>query len=158
MDVKEPISLAEKFARRSAPATELTPPTPSPMLPIEDAAESYQPFKVGGDHRFEVMVTFRLKNGNFRAMGYSYLTGLAFDPSKQLVMEFTSVKVTITGRNLTPLFKALASHKVVSIWEVDPHSEPTEDAASVVNAIVFDEELDPLAANDSIKREKVKQP
>ena len=156
MDVKEPISLADKFAKKAASAVGLAPPAPNPMLAVEDAAEGYQAFKTGGDHRFEVMITFRLKDGNFRAMGYSYLIGLAFNPSKQLVMEFTSLKVTITGRNLAPLFKALAAHKVMWIWEVDPHSEPTEDAVSVVNAVVFDEEVDPLATDDSIKRGKVK--
>ncbi len=137
MDVKEPISLTERFARRAAPAVELSPPVPNTMLAPEDAAEGYQAFKTGGDQRFEVMVTFRLKQGNFRALGYSYLVGLDFNPSKQLVMEFTSLKVTITGRNLTPLFKALAAHKVMWIWEVDPLAEPTEDAATVVNGIEF---------------------
>ncbi len=140
MNDNPPISLAEKFARKATtPEPGLTPPARNLEPATEDLAEGYQAYKIGGDHRFEVMVTFRLKNGNFRALGYSYLIGLDFNPSKQLVMEFTSVTVTITGRNLTPLFKALAAHKVVWISEVDAVSEPTEDAATVVNAISFGE-------------------
>ncbi len=138
MDVKEPISLVERLARRSAPTVEAAPPSPSPELPSEDVAEGYQAFKLGGDHRFEVMVTFRFRNGNMRSLGYSFLVGLDFNPSRSLVMEFSGGQtVTLTGRNLTPLFKALAAHKVMSVWEVDPLAEPAEDAATVVNAIDF---------------------
>jgi hypothetical protein len=139
MNDNPPVSLAERFARRSAPAIEPTPPALSPEQPGEDGAEGYQAYKTGGDHRFEVMVTFRFHNGNLRALGYSYLVGLDFDPSKNLVLEFTNRTVTITGRNLTPLFKALAAHKVMWICEADPLSEPTEDAATVVNGIDFGE-------------------
>ena len=140
MDDKNPTSLTERLARRSAP---FPPPNPSASVlepPGEaDTSEGYQAYKTGGDQRFEVMVTFFTHDGNMRALGYSYLIGLDFDPSKALVMEFTGRTVTLTGRNLMPIFKALAAHKVVWIREADPLSEPPEDAATVVNGIEFGE-------------------
>jgi hypothetical protein len=74
----------------------------------------------------KVMVEFRFKNGNAKALAYSYLVSIDLDPSAEIVMDFSVCKVRLVGRNLRPLFAALLSQRAAFVQETDElHAEAT---------------------------------
>src|SRR5580698_9260477 len=74
---------------------------------------------VSADRMQKIMLVLWFKNGNAAAKPYSYMAGIDFNPSKEIILDFVSSEVRITGRNLKPLFVALAAQRVQSIWEMD---------------------------------------
>lgn len=74
---------------------------------------------VSADRQRKVMVEFRTKDGNAKARSYSFLAGIDFNPSKGIAMDFSTDKVTITGRNLRPLFDGLVAQRVAVVREMD---------------------------------------
>jgi hypothetical protein len=74
---------------------------------------------VSADRMQKIMLVLWLQNGNAAAKPYSYMAGIDFNPSTGIVLDFVNSEVQITGRNLKPLFVALAAQRVQSIWEMD---------------------------------------
>jgi hypothetical protein len=87
--------------------------------------------KVSADRMQKVMLVLWFKNGNAAAKPYSYMAGIDFNPSKEIVLDFVDSEVRITGRNLKPLFVALAAQRVQSIWEMDEVYVEAEGATAV---------------------------
>jgi hypothetical protein len=89
------------------------------------------------DRRQKAMVEFRFLGGNAKALAYSYLIGIDFDPSVGVVLDFSQYRVTLRGRNLRPVFENLAAHRVAFVRESDPlQAEATAaEGETVVTAI-----------------------
>lgn len=92
---------------------------------------------LSADRQQKVMLELRFKNGNAKALAYSYLVGMDFDPSKEIVMDFSAYEVRIKGRNLAPLFAGLVAQRVAVVQERDDlQAEASlEKDATVVTAI-----------------------
>lgn len=85
-----------------------------------------------------LMLDFQSRGGDAIAMAYSYLQTVRFDPSVGLTLSFTTHSVTLMGRNLNELYKALLDQIVRRIEEQGEHDrEP--DGAPVVSRIRIDE-------------------
>lgn len=136
----------EQYAEQKPPSG-VTADSPAP-LPAADAPEGLpepeepaDPFSMVNLARRQpqIMLVLRKKDGNCKALGYSYLVGIDFDPSEHVVLEFTGHKVTIRGRNLLPLFKGLVAHKIGLVQEVDERTDASEEKATVVSSIKIED-------------------
>lgn len=74
---------------------------------------------LSADRQRKVMVEFRWKHGNAKALAYSYLVALGFDPSEGINMDFSGYTVNIVGRKLRPLFEGLVAQRVAVVREMD---------------------------------------
>lgn len=72
-------------------------------------------FILAANGEFPPMVCFKLATDNVHALAYAYLTGIEFDKSGVVTLEFTSHKVVIKGRRLDALFGSLVNHQVTSV-------------------------------------------
>ncbi len=97
---------------------------------------------VSADRHRKVMLELRLLGGNSKALAYSYLVAITFDPSHGIQMDFSGYTVTITGRNLRPLFDGLVSQRVAVVRETD--SLQAEATAAPEAAIVTGIEIKPV--------------
>jgi hypothetical protein len=80
-----------------------------------------------GSFTFRQMVVFRRKTGESVAFSYPHLLWLDFDPSKAIVLHFSTHTVSLHGRNLAPLFEKLLSFEAIEVYEVSPrYDEPIE--------------------------------
>ena len=59
----------------------------------------------------------RLKDGKRIALPYSTLLKSSFDPSKGITLEYSTDTVTIQGRNLQAVYKAIAQHRLSALRE-----------------------------------------
>ena len=66
------------------------------------------------------MLDFWLSNGNQKAIAYTHLYDVDFDPSTGLVLTFSEHVVVVAGRNLDELYRGLKRHRVIYLWEADP--------------------------------------
>jgi hypothetical protein len=108
-------------------------------LEAEEEGESFS--TLSADRQQKIMLELRLKNGNAKALAYSYLVGIDFDPSEGIMLNFSGHEVRISGRNLRPLVSGLVSQRVAAVQEVDDlYVEATSaPAATVVTRIVVTE-------------------
>ena len=86
-----------------------------------DAAEEDAPAfsTLSADRQQKVMLELRFKTGNARALAYSYLVSMQFDPSAGIIMDFSGYEVRISGQNLHPLFAGLVAQRVAVVNEID---------------------------------------
>ncbi len=108
-------------------------------LEAEEEGRSYS--TLSADRMQKVMLELRYKTGNAKALAYSYLVAIDFDPSEGIVLDFSGHEVRISGRNLRPLFSGLAAQRVAVVQEVDDLYVETASApvATVVTEIVVRE-------------------
>ena len=62
-----------------------------------------------------VMLDFRMRNGESRALPYSYLTETRFNPAGEILLRFVNHEVRLLGRNLRSLYELLLLHRVTWI-------------------------------------------
>ena len=126
----------EKFHKPVDAATRLSelregkkiaPHESEPALLEADEIEEGSFSTVSADRQQKIMLVLWFKDGNAKAKTYSYLTGIDFNPSEDIVLNFVDCDVKVTGVNLRPLFVALTAHRVQSIREIedDLHAEAT---------------------------------
>lgn len=65
------------------------------------------------------MLDYRFRDGRRHALPYSYLAGVALTAERAIVCEYPNRTVTITGRNLGPVYAAITRHTAVAVAE-DP--------------------------------------
>jgi hypothetical protein len=92
---------------------------------------------LSADRMRKVMVEFRLLAGNAKALAYSYLVRADFNPSEGITLDFTGYDVTITGRNLRPVFEGLVAQRIAVVREMDELQAEAEQPsdATVVTSI-----------------------
>ena len=83
------------------------------------------------------MIRFKFATDNVHALAYAYLTGIEYDKSGVVTLEFTSHKVVIKGRRLDALFGSLVNHQVISVRQqsITNFRPPPEDC--VVDTLVI---------------------
>ncbi len=70
------------------------------------------------------------------ALPYAYLEMIQFNPSKALVLTFTTCEVRIIGRNLPELYAGLVNHSVQYIQEKDArHDREVPEYAPFISRI-----------------------
>lgn len=84
------------------------------------------------------MIDFWFASGNQRAMAYTHLYDVEYDPSKGIVLSFSEHVVYVNGRLLSKLYRGLKRHRIVYIWEADPPTARlVESNTPVVTKIVL---------------------
>lgn len=104
-------------ATRARAETEGEPDEENLVTESEVARRAYS--VSSADRRQKAMLEFRFLSGNAKALAYSYLIGIDFDPSAGIVLDFSQYRVTVRGRNLGPLFENLAAQRVAFVRETD---------------------------------------
>ncbi len=111
-------------------------------LEAEEEGPSYS--TLSADRMQKVMLELRYKTGNAKALAYSYLVGIDFDPSEGIVLDFSGHEVRISGQNLRSLFSGLVAQRVASIQEVDDlYVEAASAPVSTVVTQIVVRELKP---------------
>jgi hypothetical protein len=90
-----------------------------------EAPKHREAFILATNGEYPPMIRFRFETENVHALAYAYLTGIEYDKSGVLTLQFTSHRVTMKGRRLDKLFGSLVNHQVIavsqhSITEVRP--------------------------------------
>ena len=108
-------------------------------LEVEEEGASFS--TLSADRQQKVMLELRFKTGNAKALAYSYLVGIDFDPSEGIMLNFSGHEVRISGRNLRPLFSGLVSQRVAAVQEMDDLyvEAASAPAATVVTRILVTE-------------------
>jgi len=126
--------LVEQTKRQGASQT-VRPDADGPELLGEGTLDETDAYSlVSSQRQQKLMLELRFKTGNARALAYSYLVGIDFDPSAEIKMDFSGYVVQIVGRNLNPLFAGLVAQRVSVVTEQDDlQAEATlpEDATVV---------------------------
>lgn len=108
--------LVDKTRRQAAEGRDAVPPDEG----AGGEAGVSDPYSVlSADRAQKAMCEFRLKGGNAVALAYSYLAKAEFDPSRGIVLDFSAHTVTLTGRNLAPVFAGLVAQRVAVVTEMD---------------------------------------
>ena len=87
---------------------------PTPRTPIED---EQPPFDAG--ERYAAMLDCVLAGGNRAAFPYSMLLRATLNPSTGIELVFSGATVTITGRKLGELYRAIIQHRATSVKASD---------------------------------------
>jgi hypothetical protein len=115
-------STAIRELLRASPRHPVAAEAARPALEPEAAEErSYANGRVG--NRAQVTLVFRKKNGSVRGFSYVHFFAIESDnPAEGFAIEFSQVRVTISGRNLEPLFRLVCAHRIAEICEVESSS------------------------------------
>ena len=116
----------------------------TPEVEVEDTGEAHHGRSFGYvlGQRQAVMLELRTLQGDALALNYAYLVSIAFNPSGELTLAFTTHKVTITGTNLLPLFRQMTLHRTTYVQQLDPLQATTlPPQETEVTAITIDSAL-----------------
>ena len=80
----------------------------------------------------------RLVNGTFKALPYSYIIEMNYDPSDGIEIITTTKKICITGRNLKLLYNYLVSYRIRYI-QANIGNDLTEEKHLFVKDITIEE-------------------
>jgi hypothetical protein len=99
----------------------------------EEVAEERAFSTLSADRQRKVMLELRYKTGNAKALAYCYLVGIDFNPSKEIVMDFSAYEVRISGRNLPSLFSGLVAQRIAFVQEADDlYAEMSEEPDTTI--------------------------
>ncbi|GJM45213.1 MAG: hypothetical protein DHS20C21_20550 [Gemmatimonadota bacterium] len=105
------------------------PQAPAKVHPISGEVECFGIAKA--NRMAPAMLVLKQKNGNQKALMYSYLVEINFDPSEGIVMKYVSHSVTIKGRHLGAIFERLVEHRISWMQEVEESAIVDETATAV---------------------------
>lgn len=80
----------------------------------------------------------RLVNGTFKALPYSYIIEINYDPSDGIEIITTTKRISITGRNLKVLYNYLVSYRIRYI-QANFGNDLTEEKLLFVKDIKIEE-------------------
>src|SRR4051794_2598394 len=87
---------------------------------VEEEGGAYRAFaRARGVKQFVPMLELRFCDGNRKAIEYSLLEKIDFDPSRGVTLSFSPYLVTVSGKNLLPLFAGLVRHSIQWIREAE---------------------------------------
>lgn len=103
----------------------------------DERQESAECFDVA--EAYVAMLDLHLANGDRVALPYSLLMKIEFDPSEGITLRFSTDDVTIKGRRLEPLYKALMQQRVSGIGEAsNGHPAANEAVHAVITNIAWE--------------------
>jgi hypothetical protein len=88
--------------------------------------------------KFPPCIDLRLADGSFRAIPYSYIMEISFEPSEGIEVITTTKKITITGRNLHKLYDYLTAYRVRFI-KAHVGNDTADEDALVITRIRIEE-------------------
>jgi hypothetical protein len=107
--------------------------------PTHDADEvDYKAYGINRTGRPALMLDLRRLPALNLGLSYSYLMSVAFDPSGEMLLLFTSHKVTVKGKNLSRIYDAVLSHTLRYLQEENPDYE-SEGAETFISEIAIEE-------------------
>lgn len=119
---------AESFVNKYASPT----PGEGAAANVHPISGELQCFGVAQENRSAPpMLVLRARTGDERALMYSYLVDIDFNPSQGIVLRFVNRKVTLKGRHLRAIFQRLVDHRVAWVQEVDETTVEDETATAV---------------------------
>src|SRR5882724_10594932 len=74
--------------------------------------QSAPAFELGKENLSLPIITFEYADGGSKAFSYEHLRNMRYRPDDTLRMRFAAVIVTIRGRNLLPIWRAIRSRRV----------------------------------------------
>jgi hypothetical protein len=98
-------------------------------------------------HRLEpgqalaLMLRLEWQSGALFALPYAHLSSVAYDAKNMLELGFATHRVSITGRNLTPLIDLLAHHRVEALREHGTRADHFPPFVTVIHTLT----LEPLS-------------
>lgn len=95
-------------------------------------------FGVENVRSFPACLDLRLADGSFKAIPYSYIMEINFNPEEGIEIISTAKKILITGRNLKLLYNYLTSYRVKYI-KANIGNDLTEEKALFVRGIRVEE-------------------
>ena len=113
---------------------------PSPARPdLPASAESLSDLErskgdsfstLNASKRQQLRINFRFRSGYELSLPYSFLVAVAFEPSDGITLDYSGGhRITLSGRGLKKLKRAIDKHTVGTVQEVDEFSEKaTADA------------------------------
>lgn len=69
-------------------------------------------YGVSNERNLPACINLRLADGSFKAIPYSYIMEISFEPSEGIEITTTTKKITISGRNLHRLYDYLTAYRV----------------------------------------------
>lgn len=104
----------------------------------ETDEQDYKAYGINRTGRPALMLDLRCLPSLSLALSYSYLMSVAFDPSGELLLLFTSHKITVKGKHLRRVYDALLAHTLRYIQEENADYE-SEDAETFISEIEIEE-------------------
>jgi hypothetical protein len=93
--------------------------TPVPDLvpyPMQDREVVLGPL-ITVEGGFASMLDLRFRDGRREAVPYSYLSRVTYDPNGAIRLQLPECIVTVSGRRLLPVQKAIATHTALAVSE-----------------------------------------
>jgi len=105
--------------------------------PEQEVSKAFS--KISADRMQKLMLELRFLGGNAKAFAYSYLVSASLDLSEGIRLDFSGYVVTISGRNLRPLYDGLVAQRVAVIREMDAFQAAANmpDSDTVVTGITI---------------------
>ena len=100
--------------------------------------ESSEFFGVENLRNAPACLEFRLNDGNFKAIPYSFILEINYNPQKGIEILTTAKEIKITGRNLKLLFTFLSAFRVRFVKE-NIGNDLTEERALFVKDIQIED-------------------
>lgn len=101
----------------------------------EDIAE-YQPAgPVSGNRQPEIMLELRFKAGDAMALSYALLSSAKWNRSDGIVLEFTTHRVQLSGRNLRNVWQKIVDHCLPFAQEFNSRTDDQPEDAVVISSI-----------------------
>ena len=116
MNEDKATSAVERYARRTTEEI-----APGATKTEEPDKREYQAFStISANRRPELMLDFRFKGGNARALPYAYLVDILWNPTEGIRLNFSGDRTFfLRGRNLHHLQQGLLKHHVAWVQEID---------------------------------------
>lgn len=86
-------------------------------MSIGQTPKYHEAFVLATNGEYTPTIQFTFETGNVRVMPYAYLTGIDFNKSGLITIEFTTHKVEIRGRRLEKLLASLVHYQVISVQQ-----------------------------------------
>jgi hypothetical protein len=131
----KPQSISDRWSSK-VPLASVGPKSPPPAAVQDvDSASTLNPAK----RQQQLMVDFRLKDGNSQAFTYAYLMRMTCNPTVSIILEFTGYRVTLTGKNLRRLYRRLLAHQVGRVQQVDRVADLAGSTVTRIYGIAIEE-------------------
>lgn len=108
----------------------------SSITSLNKKVDDTSAFVLESDHHGRAIeLDVRLRTNDRYAWPYSYKTCIKFDVSGEIIINFTTHTLILTGRNLAPLYDGLIKHEVTQIREHDTEYDDLAENATLISSI-----------------------
>ncbi len=105
-----------------------------------EGKEDKPAYSLTRDSRQSITLDLHFRNGKRKSRGYHHLMDIDLESPAEMMLRFTHMTITLTGRNLLPLYKALSDHRVRTITETGEEQDNLPEEETVIYKIAVGEE------------------